>query len=72
VLLPICLHGSLPLHAPLLGKVLLSIMFLLSEGNSGQPGLPDPVVLQADILQSDHASIHGVVDGSTTGPFFIN
>jgi hypothetical protein len=35
------------------------IMFLLSEGNLGQPGLPDPVVLQADILQSDHASIHG-------------
>jgi hypothetical protein len=35
------------------------ILFLLSEGNSGQLGLPYPVVLRADILQLDHASIHG-------------
>jgi hypothetical protein len=52
--------GLSPCTHTLLGKVLpCSIMFLLSEGNSGQPGLPDLVVLQADILQSDHASIHG-------------
>jgi hypothetical protein len=49
-----CLHSS---HVPCMH--IPPILFLLSEGNSSQPVLLDPMALRADILQLDHASIHG-------------
>jgi hypothetical protein len=39
--------------------VCMYLTFLLSEGSSGLLGLPDPAVLWADVLQLDHAPIHG-------------